>query len=290
MSTLNLLNSFHAVAHAGSISVAAKSLGMSQPALSRQLKTLSEHLGFDLFIRKQRGVELTVQGKQLRDAIGPSILGLQERLELVRVQSKEPKGKIRIGSLTEFGKSFVVPRITAFIQNYPDSEIELRFETGLSILSALQNRDLDFGIVATKPKSGSLLVQKFADERSVLVTRSSNFKDINSAGELATAKFVAYRVEDPLLSEFIKLLAGDDRPHRILPHVAINDHGSMIRALLTGDYYAVMPVHSVENHLVAGTLRVASAVEMASSVWLVRPDEKRPSILKNAFMQAIAQN
>jgi DNA-binding transcriptional LysR family regulator len=289
LSTLNLLNSFHAVASTGSISSAAKSLGMSQPALSRQLRTLSEHLGIDLFIRRQRGVELTLQGRQLRDAIGPSILGLQERLELVRVQSKEPKGKIRIGSLTEFGKSFVVPRITTFIQNYPDAEVELRFETGLSILASLQNRSLDFGIVATKPKSGSLLVQKFADERSVLVTRSGNFADINSVGAMATAKFVSYRMEDPLLHQFVKVMVGDDRSMKVNPHVAINDHGSMVRALLAADYYAVMPIHSVESHLAAGALRVASSIDLKSPVWLVRPDEKRPSMLKNAFMQAISK-
>src|SRR4051812_20124444 len=101
MTTLGHLAHFNAVCQTLNISAAAKTLGITQPSLSRQLKRLEETLGFPLFVRRQRGIELTAEGVKLAEAISPVLTTLDERLNLLKGQSGSAKGKIRIGSLTE---------------------------------------------------------------------------------------------------------------------------------------------------------------------------------------------
>ena len=79
---LNLLVVFDAIYSAGSVSRAAKALGMSQPAVSNALSRLREAIGDPLFTRLPRGIEATARARQL---IGP----VRQALLLVRSQLAE---------------------------------------------------------------------------------------------------------------------------------------------------------------------------------------------------------
>src|SRR5258706_15904533 len=74
---LRHLSVFHGVAKAGSVNAAARLLHTSQPAVSRELRTLEERLGVLLFDRLPRGMRLTVAGKVLL-AYAARIFGLDE--------------------------------------------------------------------------------------------------------------------------------------------------------------------------------------------------------------------
>ena len=61
----SLVQTFLAVAEQGSLSAAARALGVSQPTLGRQVRTLEDQLGAELFRRTERGLELTETGRGL---------------------------------------------------------------------------------------------------------------------------------------------------------------------------------------------------------------------------------
>lgn len=283
MTTLAYLASFHAVCQTLNISAAAKTLRITQPSLSKQLRRLEESLGLTLFVRRQRGIALTEDGAKLAEVIGPVLTTLTERLGLLSGQAGSIKGHLRIGSLTEIGKSLVLPRTLAFASDYPDVEIDLRLLKGSEIIAALQTQDLDFGIVTEMPAAENLRVSKLAEERSLIVTRTSNEQYLTEIGDVMAARFVAYRQDDPLLNHFLRTFYPKIGKHRIKPQITVNDHKSMIEALLSFDFYAVMPIHSVAGYLEAGTLHAASGHELHSKIWLVRPEKTRTSRIVAAF-------
>lgn len=289
MAILNYLAAFQIVSQTLNISVAAKELGVSQPALSRQLRRLEESLGLTLFVRRQRGIELTEGGQRLAQSIGPALTALDKRLQLLREQSASKRGKIRIGSLAEIGRSFVLPSLLSFKASHPEVECELILMKNGEILEALGRRDLDFGIVASTVGAEGLRVSRLGEERSIMVTRASNLQSLQTAGDVLASSFVAYRQEDPLLREFLKRHFPGTGRKPIKPHLVVNDHRCMIEALLCFDHFAVMPAHSVRGYLETGSLRNASGMELNSTIWLARPEDAKDSLVSKAFSSLLLQ-
>lgn len=287
MTTLGHLASFHAVCQTLNISAAAKALGITQPALSRQLKRLEESLGIALFVRRQRGIALTEEGARLAEAIAPVLTTLDERLHVLRSAATVAKGKLRIGSLAEIGKAVVVPAATRFGRDFPEVEVELRFLTGAEILAGLDRQELDFGVIASLPANDAVTTRPLLEERSILVTRSANARRLGSVGDVLAASFVAYRHDDPLLGAFLARNFPGLGRQTLKPRFAVNDHKSMIGLLLAFDVFAVMPIHSVAGHLESGTLVVASGGELVSTIHLARRARARETRISEGFREAL---
>ena len=94
---LRTLRSFLAVAREGNVTRAARSLHITQPALSRQLAELERELGCELLIRESRGVTLTDEGMLLRKRAEEIVL-LADRAELeIRSPEADIQGDVWIG-------------------------------------------------------------------------------------------------------------------------------------------------------------------------------------------------
>lgn len=130
------LRVFHTVAQAGSFTHAGEVLNLSQSAVSRQISSLEEDLGVQLFHRHARGLILTEQGELLSDTAHDVV----EQLDSVQVaimDSKEkPTGELRVTSTVGFGSTWLTPRIHEFLHDFP--------EIRLSIIC--DDRELDLGM------------------------------------------------------------------------------------------------------------------------------------------------
>ncbi len=120
-----LVQSFLAVAEEGSLSAAARRLGMTQPSIGRHVKLLEEALGVTLFTRAARGLALTETGESL---LGPArdMLAASNRLSLVAEgQSERLSGTVRV-TASEIVSHHHLPRIFAAIRmQEPDIQLEL---------------------------------------------------------------------------------------------------------------------------------------------------------------------
>ncbi len=114
---------FDAAARHLSFTAAAAELRVTQAAISRQIKSLEEFLGFSLFERRNRSVVLTREGIQYHLAVGSSLKNLAETaLNLAKSSAGSP---LVIGCTAAFSTYWLMPRIALFRQQHPD--IELRF-------------------------------------------------------------------------------------------------------------------------------------------------------------------
>ena len=87
----NCAKAFLATAEDGSLSAAARTLGVTQPTLGRQVAALEKELGVPLFERRGRGLELTPNGLALMDhvrAMGEALQNAFERITAQRVQTR----------------------------------------------------------------------------------------------------------------------------------------------------------------------------------------------------------
>lgn len=122
---LELYKVFYYVAKNESISRAANELSISQPAISKSVKTLEEQINTNLFIRKRDGVELTEAGetiyKKIKDAIELIISAENDLKSLTNMDS----GVINIGASKTILHEFLMPYIKEFHNKYPKVNIRI---------------------------------------------------------------------------------------------------------------------------------------------------------------------
>jgi DNA-binding transcriptional LysR family regulator len=112
-----------AVARRLSFTKAAAELNVTQAAVSRQIHALEQELGFALFRRLHRRVELTERGRILAGVLSQSFTLIDQTLASVRAQSEEDE--LAIGATVAFTQLWLLPRISEFRRLHPDTKIRL---------------------------------------------------------------------------------------------------------------------------------------------------------------------
>lgn len=119
---LATLRTFEAAARRLSFTLAAEELHLTQSAVSQQIKQLEGRLGFTVFRRLTRRLELTDQGRQLYEAARRALHDLDLTVEVLRNESSQ--GSVTISSGSTFAANWLIPRMGALRDAHP--EIELR--------------------------------------------------------------------------------------------------------------------------------------------------------------------
>lgn len=139
------LRSFHAVAQAGSFTAAAKSLHITQPAVTTQVKALEAHHDVELFHRSHRGCVLTESGKALFELT----VQMQTLDDEVGVLLASASGEIR-GTLNIYadGPFHSIGILTEFHRRYHAVDIKLTVGNSTTVEKALRRFDADVAILA----------------------------------------------------------------------------------------------------------------------------------------------
>lgn len=126
MDKLRALEYFVTAAQVGSLSGAARTLGVSLAAVAKLVASLERDLGTALFDRTARGLTLTVDGHTYLEACRPALEQLAAARELVRFTSDRPRGTIVVGAPPQLLRHCLIPALPGFHTRYPEIEIELR--------------------------------------------------------------------------------------------------------------------------------------------------------------------
>jgi LysR family glycine cleavage system transcriptional activator len=117
------LHSFEAVARHQSVKLAAEELGVSQSAVSHQLRDLTDALGEQLLVRSGRGIALTATGQRLAEKLVTTFSGLQSSLDDI-IGSSRPT--LRLAVCSSFGPGWLIPRLANFYAAHPHVDLQLR--------------------------------------------------------------------------------------------------------------------------------------------------------------------
>ena len=145
---------FHAVAEAGSFTHAGEVLNLSQSAVSRQVGALEKSLSVPLFHRHARGLLLTEQGEDLYNTAHDLVHKLAMAEARLNENRERPEGPLKISTSVGFGSVWLTPRITEFLEHYPDIAVSLVLANSDLDLSM---READVAIRLTLPRQPDLI-------------------------------------------------------------------------------------------------------------------------------------
>lgn len=136
LDTFNDLSAFLAVARERSFTRAAAQLGVSQPALSRTIRSLEARLGVRLLTRNTRSVAPTAAGERLLQSIAPHFEGIESGLAELTALRGKPAGSLRITSVEHASETILAPVLARLLPRYPDIRVEVINDYGLSDIVA----------------------------------------------------------------------------------------------------------------------------------------------------------
>lgn len=156
MKSLKGIESFVEVATSGSFTVAAKQLGVSAVAVSKNVATLERQIGVRLFQRTTRKLNLTAEGQSYYEqCLGP-LRELEAAQVLVQKTGKSLSGLVRMTSESTFGNGYILPVLPKFQALHPLVQISLHLDDSVNDLIA---NSYDIGIRVGQLRDSSLVAR-----------------------------------------------------------------------------------------------------------------------------------
>ena len=120
------LGFFSALARAGSLSAAARDLGVTTAAVSRHLAQMEKRLGVQLVNRTTRRMGLTPEGEVYLEHARRILGDIDSLGELLGGAQSSPQGLLRVNATLGFGRSHIAPLISGFARRFPQVEVQLQ--------------------------------------------------------------------------------------------------------------------------------------------------------------------
>ena len=145
-----LLRAFEAAARLESFTLAAQELHLTQSAISHQIKALEDYFAKPLFLRKNRKVEPTLEGRRLLDSLSRVFDVIEAACNEVTLA---PSSQVLVLHCSpSFAAKWLSPRLPEFIKNNPD--ITIRLTSGAEPIDLLRNQEIDIAISYQSTREG----------------------------------------------------------------------------------------------------------------------------------------
>ena len=194
---LELYRIFYIVAKHKHMTKASEELHISQPAISQSIKKLEDQLGGTLFLRSNKGMELTEEGKMFYEYV-------KGALELINNAENEftsfkdlSKGEIKIGCSTTLTKLILLKAIKDFHLYYPNININITNDLTSNLINDLKIGKLDFVIFnESNIKENNLYLEKIKELKQGFIYNPEFFNDnINSFKDLNNVPLILQKKE-----------------------------------------------------------------------------------------------
>ncbi|WP_181220367.1 LysR family transcriptional regulator [Bacillus subtilis] len=164
------LEYFQTLARVQHVTKAAKSLSITQPALSRSIARLENHLGVPLFDRQGRSISLNQYGHIFLRRVQAMMKEYTEGKEEIQALLKPDQGIVSLGFLHTLGTTLVPDLIGSFQQEYPNIAFQLKQNHSYWLLERLKSGDLDLCLLASiKPENPIQWIKLWSEELFVFV-------------------------------------------------------------------------------------------------------------------------
>ena len=234
-----------AIVRGGSVSAAARQLGVDHATVIRRIDRLEQSLSAKLFDRRKSGYLLTEAGQRVADSAEAMESTIVANQEAVGGSRAHLTGTVRIGAPDGFGSHFLASRLVAFGDRYPDLDLQL---VATARLFSLSKREADIAISLTMPKEGRIVGRKLLDYRLGLYAAPAYLArapKINERADLAAHRFVGY-IEELLFTPELDYLP------QVSPKISAKFRSAnliaQLNATISGFGIAVLPHFMASAH------------------------------------------
>lgn len=271
---LPALRALEALDRLGSATVVAEELHLTQSAVSRQLKTLEDHLGIPLFLRDKRALRLTEEAQGFAEVVREALDRIAQSALALRLQ--DGGGGLRLAILPSFGMRWLVPRLPEFAARHPDVTVNMTTRLRpFSFASEPFDAALHYSAGDRPDWPGAAFLPL-----AVEVVRPLAAPALLPRGPLAPADLA----RQPLLhiqtrpEAWARWFALQDAPlDGPLPGTGFDQFTTILQAALHGLGIALLPDYLTQAERAAGQLHDASpaAPVRMGTYFLVWPDTRR---------------
>jgi DNA-binding transcriptional LysR family regulator len=284
------LAAFVAVVERKSFSQAAERLGVTQPAVSLQVRSLEKRLGQRLLDRSGRRVEPTEAGLRLYRG-AQRLLALEEQLlEDVAEEDETLRGALEIGASTGPGGTVVPVLLCEFQREHPEVVVHLEVSDTQTVVDRVADREIELGVVGAARRHRSVEYEPFFRDEVVLVCppdhrfagRAVSLDELRGEPLIVMQEGAGVRqvIEDELREAGTRLRDLDVR-------LELGLQESVKSAVEAGYGVTFISKTAVEGELAAGTLAEArvEGLEPSREISLVRGAGRSPTRVAQAFVE-----
>jgi DNA-binding transcriptional LysR family regulator len=284
------LAAFCEVVDRRSFSQAAERLGVTQPAVSLQIRSLEKRLGTKLLDRSGRRVEPTEAGHRLYRAAQRMLSVEGQLLDELAGEDGVLRGELALGASTGPGGTVVPVLLGEFQREHPELTVALSISDTNRVIEQVAERELELGIVGASPRHRGVFFEPFFRDEVILVVPPKH----RFAGKAVTLEQLR---EEPLIlmqegagvRQVIEdeLRRGPVRLRDLDVRLELGLQESVKSAAAAGYGVTFISRSGVEAELAAGTLAAArvKGLEPAREISLVRPAGRSPSKAAEAFVE-----
>jgi DNA-binding transcriptional LysR family regulator len=277
---------------AGSFAAAAKELGVTPVAVSKNVQRLEQQLGVRLLQRSTRKLSLTDEGRLFYERCTGPLQELEGAQSAVKDTSRTPAGVLRVTSVSPFGRTYVLPLLPEFSRRYPKIQIELHLDDALSDMIA---QGYDVGIRAGKMRDGSMVVRPIAPLDFVVCGSPAYFAEHGvprTPAELAQHNCLRVRLRSS--GPAMNWLLGAQRSP-VSPPVGGNfiagDMTTLVTAAAHGQGLALAPLPLVLPLLRSGALQVVlpQSLSRGMQVFIHYPNRRNLPVRVRSFVDFLLE-
>jgi len=159
------LGFFSVLARAGSLSAAARELGITTPAVSRHLAAMEARVGVSLVSRTTRRMRLTPEGELYLEHARRILGDIDDMAQLLGASKAMPTGLLRVNATLGFGRSHITPIISSFVRQHPQVEVQLQLSVNPPPLT---DDSFDVCICFGAPPDARVIARLLAPNRRLL--------------------------------------------------------------------------------------------------------------------------
>lgn len=262
------LTVFLNVARLGSVGAAAEAMALTQPALSRTLRRLEQHLGVTLFVRHSTGMELTTYGRSLLPHAELLANGLRRAVDEIDQLKGASKGVVRVGILPSLVPDHLPAVLTNVLRKLPGVQLQITEAPNHQLTFALLRGEIDFAIAGVSPDfvEDNIRVNILVEDEMCIVTRDKHpllsKKEITPA-DLCPYTWALQEKGGVVWQDFRTMFS---RFNLESPTVAVtaNSIQTLKSIIMCGDLLTILPRISIQSEEKSGLLR---SIPLREAIW-----------------------
>jgi DNA-binding transcriptional LysR family regulator len=284
---LNLLRTFLAVYRAGSFTAAAAQLGLSQPTVTTQMRSLERQADRRLFRRLPRGVEPTSFAHELAAQVsGP--LDALSAVETSAGRLSPRSAPVHLGGPSELLCTRVLPALAGLVAG----GVRLRVTQGLTdpLIDELRSGQQDVIIATRRPRGRALGAVALAEEEYVAIAAPAWVARLEErpggsppCSALRSVPLISYAEDMPIVRRYWRAVHGKPHPPAA-PALTVPNLHAVVAAVAAGSGYSVVPRSICQEHIRDGRVRLIEMPEepLMNTLYLVRRPgaEANPDVMR----------
>jgi DNA-binding transcriptional LysR family regulator len=283
---------FARVAALGSLSAAARALGMSQTMATKHVAAVEERLGVKLLHRTTRRLTLTEAGRRYLDTAERILAELEEAEAAVSADRLEARGILRVNVPVSFGTREIAPLLPEFARSYPAVTVDL----GLSDRFVdLIEEGWDLAVRIGRLQPSTMIARKLAPCRAALCAAPAYLAERGTphrVADLSSHNCLGYTLSQTLGSDRWQFGADGALVVPVSGNLRANNGDALIAAAVAGQGLIYQPTFLVSAEVRAGRLISITldhpTIDLAG-IFALYPADRRPPAKVRAFIDFLAE-